>query len=87
MVNTFKKFTKLILTFSAVISGWTSIVLLSNSNFNLEIKEVIHKMYLNQKYFLANVKDLSLLLLKDADHRFSENPQDSTQINNIKNEF
>ena len=70
------------LTFSAVISGWTSIILFSNTNFNLEIKEVIHKMYLNQKNFVFNVKDLSLLLVKDANERLSENNQDITQLNN-----
>tara|TARA_B100001029_G_C14985759_1_gene408865 strand:- start:280 stop:516 length:237 start_codon:yes stop_codon:yes gene_type:complete len=75
------------LTFSAVISGWTSIILFSNTNFNLEIKEVIHKMYLNQKNFVFNVKDLSILLVKDANDRFSDNHQDISQFNNIKNDF
>ncbi len=77
----------MILTFSAVISGWTSILLLSNTTLNLEIKEVIHKMYLNQKNFIVNVKDLSLLLVKDANERFSDKPQDITQFNSIRNEF
>ena len=55
-----------------MITGWTSIILLSNTTFNLEIKELITKMYLNQKNFVVNVKDLSLLLVKDANHRFSD---------------
>ena len=55
-----------------MITGWTSIILLSNTTFNLEIKELITKMYLNQKNFIVNVKDLSLLLVKDANHRFSD---------------
>ena len=55
-----------------MISGWTSIILLSKTTFNLEIKELITKMYLNQKNFIVNVKDLSLLLVKDANHRFSD---------------
>ena len=59
-----------------MISSWTSIVLLSNSTFNLEIKELINKIYLNQKNFIYNVKDLSVLLLKDANQRFSENDKD-----------
>ena len=77
----------MILIFSTVISGWTAIVLLSNTNFNIEIKEVIHKMYLNQKDFIFNVKDLSHLLLKDTKQHFFDNPQDVTQFNNIRNEY
>jgi len=67
-----------------VITGWTSIVLLSNTKFNLEINELITKMYLNQKNFIGNVKDLSLLLLLDANERFSENNQWIIQLNNVK---
>ena len=70
------------LTFSAVISGWTAILLFSNTTFNLEIKEVIHKMYMNQKNFISNVKDLSILLVKDANERFSEKNQDIIRFNN-----
>ncbi len=55
-----------------MITGWTSIILLSNTTFDLEIKELITKMYLNQKNFVVNVKDLSLLLVKDANQRFSD---------------
>ena len=54
-----------------MITGWTSIVLFSNTTFNLEIKELITKMYLNQRNFIFNVKDLSLFLVKDANERFS----------------
>ena len=72
LLNTFHKLLKLSLTFSAVITGWTSVILLSSSTFNVEIKELITKMYLNQKNFVFNVKDLSLLLVKDANERFSE---------------
>ncbi|WP_269610083.1 hypothetical protein [Prochlorococcus marinus] len=60
---------------------------MSNTTFNLEIKELITKMYLNQKQFILNVKDLSLLLLKDANHRFSENSQSMTQLKNVKNQI
>ena len=67
-----------------MITGWTSIVLLSNTKFNLEINELITKMYLNQKNFIGNVKDLSLLLLLDANERFSENNQWIIQLNNVK---
>ena len=72
MLNTFYKLFKLAFIFSTVITGWTSIILLSNTTFNLEIKELITKMYLNQKNFVVNVKDLSLLLVKDANQRFSD---------------
>ncbi len=71
MLKTFYKISKLIITFSAVIGGWTSIALLSNTPFNLEIKNVIYRMYLNQKNFIYNVKDLSILLVKDANQRLS----------------
>ena len=76
LLHTFHKLLKLAFIFSAVIAGWTSIVLVSNSTFNLEINELISKMYLNQKNFVFNVKDLSLLLVKDANERFSEANQD-----------
>ena len=84
MLNTFHKISKLIITFSAVIGGWTSIILLSNTTFNLEIKDVIYKMYINQKNFIYNVKDLSILLLKDANQRFSEKNID--KFYNIKDD-
>tara|TARA_B100000965_G_C19276568_1_gene619687 strand:+ start:126 stop:395 length:270 start_codon:yes stop_codon:yes gene_type:complete len=84
LLNTFHKISKLIITFSAVIGGWTSIILLSNTTFNLEIKDVIYKMYINQKNFIYNVKDLSILLLKDANQRFSEKNID--KFYNIKND-
>ena len=69
----YKKTLPLIL---AVISGWTSLVLISNTTFNLEIKELITQMYLNQKNFIFNIKDLSLLLVKDANERFSKEIKD-----------
>ena len=72
MLNTFHKLLKLAFIFSAIITGWTSVILLSSTTFNIEIKELITKMYLNQKNFIFNVKDLSLLLVKDANERFSE---------------
>ncbi len=72
MINNFNKLLKLFLIFSAVITGWTSIVLLSSTTFNLEIKELLTKMYINQKNFIFNVKDLSLLLVKDANERFAD---------------
>ena len=84
MLNTFHKLLKLAFIFSAVITGWTSTILLSNTSFNLEIKELITKMYLNQKNFIFNVKDLSLLLLKDANERFSEENQGIIRLNNEK---
>ena len=84
MVNTFQKIFKLILTFSALISGWTSIILLSNTTYDLEIKKVLNKMYLNQKNFIFDVKDLSLLLVKDANERMSGNNYEMTNMK-IKN--
>ena len=66
--------------FSAVITSWTSILLLSSTTFNLEIKELITQMYLNQKNFIFNVKDLSVILVKDANERFSENNQGTIRV-------
>ena len=64
---------KFLIIFSTVLSSWTIIVLASNTPFELELNEVIRKMYLNQKAFLYNVKDLSSLLVKDINIRlFSE---------------
>ena len=82
MLNTFYKLTNLIIIFSSVITGWTSILLLSNSTYNSEIKELINKMYFNQKNFVLNVKDLSSLLVKDANQRFFEKNQFINQLNN-----
>jgi len=42
-------------------------------------------MYLNQRNFIFNVKELSLLLVKDANERFSEINQDVTSLNNSEN--
>ncbi len=75
MLNTFQKLLKLAILFSTVITGWTTIILLSNTTFNLEIKDVITKMYMNQKNFVFNVKDLSVLLVKDANERLSKQKQ------------
>ncbi len=75
MLNTFHKLLKLAFIFSAVITGWTSFLLVSNTSLNFEIKELITKMYLNQKSFILNIKDLSLLLVKDANQRFYERNQ------------
>mgnify|MGYP001456249498 CR=1 FL=1 len=81
MLNTIRRFVKLVFIFSVIVCGWTVIILLSNTKFNLEIKELITKMYLNQKNFIFNVKDLSLLLVKDANVRFSEKNE---FVNNAK---
>ena len=87
MLTAFHKIFKFLILFSAVIGGWTSILLISNTTLNSEIKEVINKMYFNQKNFIINVKDLSFLLVKDANERLSETNHDITQLNNKKNNF
>ena len=85
MLNTFNKLLKLAFIFSTVITSWTSIVLLSNTSLNLEIKELINKMYLNQKNFIYNVKNLSILLVKDANERFDDYKQNAIRVNNSNN--
>ncbi len=60
------------ITFSALVTGWSSILLFSNSFYKQEIKQVINELYLNQKDFIFNVKDLSILLVKDANQRFHD---------------
>ncbi len=70
--------------FTAVIISWTSIILLSNTTFNVEINELITKMYFNQKNFILNIKDLSVILVKDANLRFSEKNQGINILNNEK---
>ena len=84
LLNTFHKLFKLSIIFSAVITSWTSILLLSSTTFNLEIKELITQMYLNQKNFIFNVKDLSVILVKDANERFSENNQGTIRVKNAR---
>ena len=57
------------------MTSWTSVILLINTSYDLEIKELVSKMYLNQKNFIFNVKDLSILLVKDANERLSDENQ------------
>ncbi len=86
MLNIFNKLLKLSFIFFAVITGWTSILLLSNSKFNFEIKELITQMYVNQKNFVFNVKDLSFLLVKDANERFYDKNESIIRFNNLKSD-
>ena len=44
-------------------------------------------MYLNQKEFMFNVKDLSIFLVKDANERLSENNLDFSSLAESKNNF
>jgi len=45
-------------------------------------------MYINQKKFIYNVKDLSLLLVKDANYRFSENHhRDNNLFDNMQDDL
>ena len=81
MLNYFYRIFKLLFIFSGIVAGWTSLILLSNTPFKLEINELLTKMYLNQKKFIFNVKDLSFILVKDANERFSENSK-QTKSNN-----
>jgi len=39
-------------------------------------------MYFNQKNFVFNVKELSILLVKDANERLSDKSNDITHLNN-----
>ena len=55
-------------------------ILLSNTTFKSEINELLTKMYLNQKNFIFNVKGLSLILVKDANERFSEKNQNVIRL-------
>ncbi len=70
------------LIFTALISGWTSIVIVSNSTFNIEIKELLTKMYFNQRNFILNVNHLSILLVKDANERFLNTSTNTILLNN-----
>tara|TARA_Y100001933_G_scaffold121000_1_gene120954 strand:- start:91 stop:303 length:213 start_codon:yes stop_codon:yes gene_type:complete len=67
-----------------VITAWTSIILLFNTAFKLEINELLTKMYLNQKNFIVNVKDLSVILVRDANERFSEKNQEVLRLDIIE---
>ena len=87
MLVTFNRLLKLAVIFSAVITGWTAIVLFTNSKFNVEIEELVTQMYFNQKNLVFNVKDLSLLLVKDANERFSAKDQNPIRLNGLKTDF
>ena len=41
-------------------------------------------MYLNQKNFIVNVKDLSIILVRDANERFSEKNQEVLRLDNTE---
>ncbi len=82
--NSLFKLAKLALIFSVTITGWTTIILVSNTNYDLEIKKLITKMYVNQKNFIFNIKDLSILLVKDANERISDENQFINSLNNAK---
>ena len=86
MLNTFHKLLKLSIIFTTVITFWTSLVFLSNSTFNLEIQELLTKMYLNQKDFIFNVKDLSIILVKDAHYRFAKKSIKDMRNNNLESD-
>ncbi len=81
MIKIFPKIFKLLFLFSTIVTSWTSVLIISNTSFNLEIKEVLAKMYLNQKNFVFNIKDLSVLLLKDANERIYGDNQDISHLN------
>ena len=55
-----------------------------NTAFKLEINDLLTKMYLNQKNFIINIKDLSIILVKDANERFSEKNPGITLLNSAK---
>ena len=55
-----------------------------NTAFKLEINELLTKMYFNQKNFIVNVKDLSVLLVRDANERFSEKNQEVLRLDNTE---
>ena len=85
MLNSFNKTIKLFIIFFAFISGWTSLVLLSDSTFKSEIKELINNMYVNQKKFVFDIKNLSILLVKDANERLPMNNSANFVFNNSEN--
>ncbi len=42
---------------------------------------------MNQRNFIFNLKELSILLVKDANQRFYEISHDSTKFDNNENDF
>ncbi len=44
-------------------------------------------MYSNQKNFIFNVKDLSILLVKDAHERYQNSNQKLIRLDNIKKQI
>ena len=78
---------KFVFIFSTLISAWTSIILLFNTAFKLEINELLTKMYFNQKNFIVNVKDLSVLLVRDANERFSEKNQEVLRLDKTETDY
>ena len=58
-----------------------------NTEFKSEINELLTKMYFNQKNFIVNVKDLSVLLVRDANERFSEKNQEVLRLDKTETDY
>ena len=67
----FRRIITLIILLSAILGSWTGFALLSSTSLKNEINTVLKEMYFNQKAFLGNIKDLSILLVQDANSRFT----------------
>ena len=76
----------LIIIITSFLATWTSLALLNNSKFETEINSVLREMYLDQKSFLSNLKDLSILLLKESNERILSKSEPKTSISRSNKE-
>tara|TARA_Y100001968_G_C19296034_1_gene686684 strand:+ start:659 stop:832 length:174 start_codon:yes stop_codon:yes gene_type:complete len=51
------------------MTSWTTVALLTKTPLRSDIEHLLNQMYLNQNAFLQNVRDLSILLVNDANAR------------------
>ncbi len=61
-------------SFLLIIVVWSAIAINQKGPLNNEIKQVVKEIYVNEKSALKNFKDLTLLLVKDAITKDSDQP-------------
>ncbi len=83
VLRLFRRIITLIIVLSSLLAGWTTFALLNKSTFDKEINSVLREIYSNQVSFLGNIKDLSVLLVKETTEIITNKKIDnisSTQI-------
>ncbi len=81
MIKLIRRFISLLIFLSIILASWSGIALLSRSPVESEIKNVLKDIYLSEKAFIGDVKELSFLLAQDIYERNFKGPNEDNQIN------